>query len=498
MRNSKIVVGGLLLLAGLIGGLVLSGGLRLSHDGEAAPDFPQANPELLRSLSTAFVEVAKRITPSVVTITSERVVANPHAGLGELPPEMQRFFGRFFGDPDQPEEFRSHGLGSGVIVRSDGVILTNNHVVEGADEIKVVLSDGREVDATIKGTDQQSDVAVLKVDGQNLPAAPLGDSDQLQVGEWVLAIGSPFSENLQHTVTAGIVSAKGRRNLGIAKYEDLIQTDAAINPGNSGGALLDLNGNVVGINTAIASRAGLAGMAQFAGVGFAIPINMARAIMGDLLKEGRVIRGYMGVNVQTVTPAMAKAMNLSEPSGALVASVVDQSPADQAGIRRGDVIFELDGKPVSDSNGLANLTSLSKPGATVTVKLMRGGKQMQLRVTLAELPKEEPEVRRAGGSRERPRERLGLEVSELTPRLAERLGYEGEEGVLVADLQPAGPAAEAGLQEGDLIQEVNRHAVTSVPQFRAAIDKIEPGAIALLYIRRGNGNLFLPFEIPKE
>ncbi|HEX9638536.1 MAG TPA: DegQ family serine endoprotease [Acidobacteriota bacterium] len=498
MGSSKAVLAGLLILAGVVGGLVLSGALRLSQDGEAAPDFPQANPEVLRSLSTAFVDVAKRVTPSVVTITSERVVTNPHGSMEDLPPELRRWFGRFFEAPGEPEEFRSRGLGSGVIVRSDGIILTNNHVVEDADEIKVVLSDGREIDAEVKGTDPRTDVAVLKVGEKNLPAAPLGDSDQLQVGEWVLAIGSPFSENLQHTVTAGIVSAKGRRNLGIARYEDLIQTDAAINPGNSGGALLDLNGNVVGINTAIASRAGFAGMAQFAGVGFAIPINMARAIMEDLLQEGRVIRGYMGVNVQTVTPSVARALDLSEPHGALVATVVEGSPADQAGVKVGDVIVELDGKAVRDSNSLANQTSLTRPGTAVTIKLIRGGKELELRVTLEELPEEQEQARPAAAQTERPSSRLGLEVGELTPRLAERFGYENAAGVLVAGVRPGGAAFDAGLRDGDLIQEVNRRSVASVEQFQSEVDALKPGATALLYVRRGDGNLFLPLEIPRD
>jgi len=226
---------------------------------------------------------------------------------------------------------------------------------------------------------------------------------------------------------------------------------------------------------------------------------MARAIMEDLLKQGRVIRGYMGVNVQTVTPSVARALNLSEPRGALVASVVEKSPADRAGIRRGDVILEFDGKPVNASNTLANLTSLTKPGTEVTVKLVRGGEEMQVRFTLEELPEQQAAVRAAGGPAERPRARLGLELRELTPRLAERFGYEGDQGVLVAAVQPGRPAAEAGLREGDLIQEVNRRAVTSVAEFQAEIDRIEPGKTALLYIQRGDqGNLFLPLEVPGD
>jgi serine protease Do len=493
MSGSKIALGSLLLVAGVVGGLVLSGGLRLGHDGEAAPDFPKANPEFLRNLSAAFVEVAQKATPSIVTITSERVVRHP-SPFENVPPEWRRWFGF-----EQPEpELRSRGLGSGVIVRADGIILTNNHVVEGAEEIRVVLPDRREVPAEIKGTDANTDVAVIQVHEAGLPAAPLGDSDKVQVGEWVMAIGSPFSESLQHTVTAGIVSAKGRRNLNIARYEDLIQTDAAINPGNSGGALVDLNGNVIGINTAIAARAGIMGMAQFAGVGFAIPINQARDVMEDLLAHGRVVRGYIGVNVQPVTPQMAAALKLPEPRGALVAQVTPDSPAQQAGIQRGDIILEFDGREVVDSASLANMASRTRPGTTVRLKLLRDGKERELRVTLQELPEEAEAAPQPRATEVRPRARLGLELQDLTPNLARRLGYEDAEGALVAATRPGSPAANAGLREGDLIQEVNRKAVTSVAEFEAEIEALGPGSTALLYVRRGDGTFYLPLQLPEE
>ncbi|RMD91776.1 MAG: Do family serine endopeptidase, partial [Calditrichaeota bacterium] len=374
----------LILLAGiLIGGLAVMqlGWLPNSRAELPTPEvsintpLPGYNSDVIRELNNTFIAIAENAQKSVVTILTDKVIktqGGPFAGPFFSDP-FREFFGddffrRFFQAPEQERHLR--GLGSGVIVSKDGYILTNNHVVRQADKVKVMFLGGKKLDAKIVGTDAKTDVAVVKVKADNLTPLQFGDSDKLHVGEWVMAIGSPLSENLAHTVTAGIVSAKGRSNLRLADYEDFIQTDAAINPGNSGGALINLEGKLVGINTAIATQTG-----GFQGIGFAVPINMARAVMEALIKHGKVLRGWLGIYIQNVDETMAQAMNLPFTQGALVADVVKDGPAAKAGLKPGDVIVKLDGKPVKNSTELRNDIASRAPGSTVELTIYRDGKE---------------------------------------------------------------------------------------------------------------------------
>ncbi|MFQ6113450.1 MAG: Do family serine endopeptidase, partial [bacterium] len=395
---------------------------------------------------------------------------------------------------DGEQEFRQHGLGSGVIVDQGGYILTNYHVVKEADEINVVI-DKKEYDATIVGTDPATDIAVVKIDKKNLPAIILGDSDKLEVGEWVLAIGNPFDLSLEHTVTAGIISAKGRSGLrlgGEVNYQDFIQTDAAINPGNSGGALVNLKGELVGINTAII--AGNTG--GNVGIGFAIPIDMAKRVMDELIAHGKVIRGYLGVRIGTPDAEMSEALGLKENEGAVVVEVQRDTPADRAGLKKYDVIVEVEGHPIESAQELTNLIASYDPGTRVNLKIVRDGKIKYIAVTLAERPETSDETPRIAQSRS-VTARLGLQVTELTNRLAREYGYEGEEGVLVSDVRSNSVAYEKGIRRGDLIKEVNRKKVKSVREFESIVEKLDAGKIVLFQIKRGRENNFVAMKVPK-
>lgn len=444
---------------------------------------------LAQQFSDTFAKVVEKVNPAVVTITSEKIIKR----------DGRRFrhpFEEYFGDDffkyyfDAPEgERRSKILGSGVIVDAEkGFILTNNHVVEGADEITILLIDEREFSAEVVGTDPQSDVAILKIEAGDLVQAELGDSDELRVGEWVLAIGSPFSRNLSHTVTAGIVSAKGRsRVLGGIDYQDFIQTDAAINPGNSGGALVNLDGELVGINTAIATGGFSRGNV---GVGFTIPINLAKNVMDDLVAEGRVIRSWLGVFIQDVDDGIAKAFGLSDRQGAVVTEVVEDSPADEAGIKVKDVIVTVDGTKIRDSSHLKNVVSSSRPGTRSEVEVVRRKRHRTIRVDLAELPQEDAVF----ASRERVTPTLGLNVEDVSKALARRFQIdEDESGAVVVEVLPNSVAAKAGIQRGDIIKRVGDEEVDSARDFRKAVGDVEDGAILFLVKRRG-GSLFIPVE----
>ncbi|MEW6585157.1 MAG: DegQ family serine endoprotease, partial [Nitrospirota bacterium] len=333
--------------------------------------------DILSKTSRAMAEIVAAVKPAVVNISSTQKVK----GGGMQSPFLDDpFFRRFFGNrpPDKPREHKRSGLGSGVIVDKNGYILTNNHVVKGADEIKVKLSDNREFTGKVIGSDPQTDLAVVKIDSDNLPVLKLGDSDRLQIGETVLAVGNPFG--LNQTVTSGIVSATGRANVGIADYEDFIQTDAAINPGNSGGALVNVSGELVGINTAIFSTSG-----GYQGIGFAIPSNMAKSVMESLISSGKVVRGWLGIYIQPLTKELAKQFNISDEKGALVGDVIEDSPAEKAGMQRGDIVLEFEGKKVEDPRSLRNMVAGTRPGKEVTVKLVRDGKQKTVKVKIAEL-----------------------------------------------------------------------------------------------------------------
>ncbi|RUM89844.1 MAG: serine protease [Thermodesulfatator sp.] len=445
---------------------------------------PKASPPqgkdlaVAQALSRAFASVVKRAAPAVVFIEVEKTVVRKEPAPFPFGPLPFDFFGddflrHFF--PQLPRKFKQRGAGSGFIVTPDGYIYTNNHVVAGADRVIVKLADGRTFKGKVVGKDPQSDVAVLKIDGKNLPTVPLGDSDKIQVGEWVIAIGNPFG--LSHTVTVGVVSAKGRSGLGITDYEDFIQTDAAINPGNSGGPLLNIRGEVIGMNTAIFTRSG-----GYMGIGFAIPINIVKLVAEQLVKQGKVIRGWLGVVVQDLTPALAEEFGLKGTEGALVAQVMENSPADRAGLKRGDVIVEYEGKKVRNSSELRTYVGLTHPGTRVTMKVFRNGHPVLLKVTIGEYPKEE-EISSATPEIHKFLDKLGFQVRELTPDLAEELGYEVKRGVIISAVAPGSPAAMADLRPGILIEEVNRRPVKDLSQFYQALRSSLKSRRVLLLVR---------------
>ena len=411
----------------------------------------------------SFSPIVKKVTPSVVQVfvsSKIKTVSRGENPMGDNP-LWRRFFGDEFGeDPSgrpvpQPKR---RGMGSGVVVTKDGYILTNNHVVENADEVKVAFNDGREYTAKVVGADPKSDIAVLRIKADNLPAIEVADSDKIEVGDVVLAVGNPFG--VGQTVTMGMVSATSRGNLGL-DYEDFIQTDAAINPGNSGGALIDAEGRLIGINTAILSRSG-----GSQGIGFAVPANLARSVMESLVKEGRVVRGFMGVNVQDVTPALAQDFQLKESGGALVGGVNPKTPAEKAGVQPGDVIIRFNEKPVRDSRHLKLQVAQTRPGAKVPLTLVRDGKTKTLSVTVKELPGTEMAALKRDEDNSNASDALdGVGVSDLNPAAQQQLRLPNDvKGVLVTRVDPDSIAYEAGLREGDVIQEINRKPVKSAEE----------------------------------
>jgi serine protease Do len=491
---------GLLLVgAGILIGVVVASDLGWIPFGHAVPDVTSLSvaPEPVASLSPSlagvfpgknFVGVAKVVTPAVVNISTTRVGRGnetSHAAPFD-DPSLRRFFGdeffRRFETPKEPKERKERSLGSGVIVDASGLIITNNHVVDKADEIKVLLSNKREYKAKLIGSDAKTDIAVLKVEAENLQTITWANSDKLEVGEFVLAIGNPFG--LNQTVTMGIVSAVGRASMGIAEYEDFIQTDAAINPGNSGGALVNERGELIGINTAIFSQSG-----GNMGIGFAVPSNMARSILDQLIKTGKVVRGWFGVSIQDLSPELATQFGLGEPKGVLVSDVLDESPAKRAGVERGDVIVEFFGHRVDNPTQLRNVVAQTEVGKKVSVKLIREKREKILEVTIVEQPKS---VAQAGSEEvENAPHPAGLlsdlEVRDLTSELAERLGLPTRErGVVIVRLRAGSVAEETGLKEGDLILEVNRHAVATRQAYdRVASDLKKDEPVLLLIKRQG-------------
>jgi serine protease Do len=422
---------------------------------------PQGAQRVARELSTAFEYSADAVRPSVVSIQATKHMkpaAQFQWGQGgeDMFPFNDRFLRHFFeGLPQQ--NLTQEALGSGVIVDKSGHILTNNHVVNGADELTVKLHDGRELAAKVIGRDPASDLAVIKVNADDLRPAELGDSSELHVGEWVLAVGDPFG--LSDTITSGIVSAKGRSNVHIAQYEDFIQTDAAINPGNSGGPLVDLDGRVVGINTAIASRNG-----GNMGVGFAIPIDMAKTVMKSLIGTGHVTRGWLGVAIQALDPGLAKSFKYDSTNGALVAQVENGSPADKAGMQQGDIVTSFEGKPVASPSELRNEVADTAPGTKAELKVYRDGAERRLTVRIGELNQEKlaaATTREDQGTADE----LGLTVENLTPEMANELGWKGDEhGVVVRSVEPGSLAADAGIQPKDIILNVQDKPVKNVAQ----------------------------------
>jgi serine protease Do len=444
-----------------------------------------------QSLSRAFTLVAKRALPAVVFIKVEKTVeAEPGSFPFNNPFDLfgEEFFERFFRwrmpEGQQPQQFRQQGQGSGFLISKDGIILTNHHVVGEADRVTVVLADGREFSAKTLGTDPQSDVAVIKIEGENLPVLPLGNSNNLDVGEWVMAIGNPFG--LRHTLTVGVVSATGRSRVGIVDFEDFIQTDAAINPGNSGGPLINLQGEAIGINTAIFSRSG-----GYMGIGFAIPMTMAQAIKEQLVTTGKVVRGYLGVRIQDLSQELAASFGLKDTDGVLVAEVTKDSPAATGGIKAGDVIVAFAGTEVHDGGQLRNLVAMTQPGTTVTLQIIRDGKRQELSMQLGELPSEMTAMAPETDTKEK----LGFAVQNLTAELAEQLGYETDTGVVVTRVDPNSTAFQAGIRRGMLIRQVNRQTVHNVEDFQEALGPSERTERVLLLVEDQQSTRYIALRL---
>ena len=420
----------------------------------------------------SFAELAEKVNPAVVNISTETTVRVPGTPFSE-------FFGPFFGRmPDR--EMKQQSLGSGFIIDKDGFILTNNHVVAGADEIKVKLADGRQYKAKVIGRDPKTDLALIKISSlfKNLPTLPLGDSGKMRVGDWVLAIGNPFG--LGHTVTQGIISATGRI-IGSGPYDNFLQTDAPINPGNSGGPLVNLTGEVIGINSAI--------IASGQGIGFAIPSNMAKEIVSQLKKKGKVIRGWIGVSIQAITPDMAEAFGLKNDKGALVGEVLPNGPAAAAGVKRGDVIIAFNGKTINRMSDLPFTVAETPVGQTVPITVIRNGKKLTLHIKIAEMAEKSAAPGATAASKD-----LGLTLSNITPRLRSQFGITDASGVLVTDVLRGSLAEEAGIEPGDVIKEVNRQPVKDISDYEAALAKWEKNKPLLLLIKRKGQTFFLSIQ----
>jgi len=460
----------------------------ISHNGAAAEPMARSESErdalfYARSLSTVFESIADHVTPSVVNIVASRRVQaqRPSARQRQqIPDQFRDFFGddmfdRLFPQapgrpgapqrsPGGPEGFSQQGIGTGVIISTDGYILTNNHVIGDADDINVRLHDGRSLKASLIGQDPRTDIAVIKIEtSEPLRSARLGNSDNLRIGEWVVAAGNPFG--LDNTITAGIVSAKGRSIMGGNQFEDFIQTDAAINPGNSGGPLVNLEGEVVGINTAIFSNSG-----GYMGIGFAIPINMARHVLESLISEGRVIRGWLGVGIQDLTEEMAKSFGHPSTEGALVGHIQDGSPAQDAGIQQGDIIIQLNNESILNVNQLRHSVAALKPKETAKIKVVRDGKEKVINVRIGELSSEELQE---AVPEEETTESLGVSVETLTPELAAELGSKQEKGVVVTSIQQGSVASSGGIQRGDIILQVGATRVNNAKEFRDAVAEVD-------------------------
>ena len=431
---------------------------------------------VVQQFSDAFADVAETAKPAVVTIITDKIMKVPNNDL--------YFFFNPYMDPNSDKEYKTNALGSGVIVDArKGYILTNNHVVEDMDNIKVKLFDKREYKAKIMGTDPKSDLAILKIEADNLRELQLGNSDKLRVGEWVMAVGSPFSENLSHTVTTGIVSAMGRSNIIRGQsYEDFIQTDAAINPGNSGGALLNMKGELIGINTAIATGGYEKGNR---GVGFAIPSNMSKRIMSDLIDKGYVTRSWLGVYIQPLDADAAKALEMESRDGALITQVVNDSPAAVAGIEEGDVIVKFDNKKISDPSNLRNIVSLMPPGSKSDIVIFRNGNKKILKVTLQELKDGKQVVVKTSSNISV----LGLELKEINSALIQKYNLKEDDGkIIVVAVEPGSEAADKGLVEGDVIKRVGTQQVRSLKEFKKKEKASRARGSLLLLVKKSDGS----------
>lgn len=475
---AAVIVAAALAIGGLAGQMAKGGPVYTV--AAAAPADVGANVGLV----TSFAPVVKAATPSVVNIWSSKVVqtrGNESAEPLLKDPFFRQFFGNMFGQLQVPRERRERSLGSGVIVSPDGYILTNYHVVESANDVKVSLNDRREFPARVIGTDSKTDLAVIKIDQTNLEPIKLGDSSKVQVGDIALAIGNPFG--IGRTVTMGVVSAVGRGGLGIEEYEDFIQTDAAINPGNSGGALIDTSGNLIGVNTAILSG----GSGGNQGIGFAVPVNMARNVMDQIVKTGKVSRAYLGVSIQEVTPDIATTFKLNGLQGALIGEVAKGSPAERAGLHPGDVVTQLDGNPLPDSRALQLAIAQMQPGRTVRLTVIRDGKQSEISATLEEQKQDQIKSDDSENDESKSSPALdGVEVANLTPEIARELQLPTDtKGVVLSEVAPGSAAAEVGLSRGDVVMEVNRKPVSSVNQFEQFVRESKNQSIVLFVNHEG-------------
>jgi serine protease Do len=447
---------------------------------------PQA-PQSITGENIAFSDIVKVVSPVVVNISTTKTIKrdiSPFSHFFDSP------FGDFFEPFHMPKKWKEQSLGSGVIVSPDGYIITNYHVIEKADEIKVTLYDKGDYKGKVIGSDPKTDIAIIKISAKDLPAIKLGDSDNLRVGEFVLAFGNPYG--FSHTVTMGIVSAVGRANVGVADYENFIQTDAAINPGNSGGPLVNIRGELVGVNTAIFSRTG-----GYQGIGFAVPSNMAKAVMEQLIKEGKVTRGWLGVTIQSVTPELAKEFGLDKSSGAIISEVFKGSPAEKAGLRRGDVLLEVNGKTVKDAASLRNIVAQSKVGSNIKIKIMRENEPIVLTATVVELPTDMVEAIPEKPDEEVAEENAlaGFTVIDLTQEIALQLGLSrGEKGVVIVSVEPYSAAEEAGLRKGDVVQEINKKRVSNLRDFINITSHIKDGDTMLLFVNRAGRKFYITLK----
>lgn len=433
----------------------------------------------------SFSELAERVKPAVVNISTTKTYKGQGGfgmPFGRSPfggPFGDDFFDRFFGDNPQ-REFKQRSLGSGFIISNDGYIFTNNHVVEKADKILVKVSDEKEYEAKIIGTDAKTDIALIKIKPNNsLPVAEIGDSDKVKVGEWVIAIGNPFG--LEQTVTAGIVSAKGRV-IGAGPYDNFIQTDASINPGNSGGPLFNMEGKVIGINTAI--------VAQGQGIGFAIPMNMAKSILAELKTKGKVTRGWLGISIQDITEDIAKNLNHKDKSGALVSDVFKGDPADKAGIKTGDIIIEINGKSIKDKQDLLVIIAVMHVGESISIKVLRDGKEMVFQVTVAER-KDKPEIASTKGSKGY----FGIAAQEITAEMSRQLGIPRDAGVIVTDVEEGSPADDVGIQPQDIIAQINKVKLTSMKEYTKEMKKASEKKNVTLLVKRGKSTFFVSLSL---